>query len=505
VLALRAASPNNFAPQALLQLSVGTASTVEMYTRTTHYVAYTSTPIAQLVFCMPNAALVPNAGYKNCGSVLTILDAVAVVGSTIVQLTFSGSSTIAIADGATCLSDAISASAFSQSSFAAGSTVEFRVRYSLPGNNLFIPHCGGSRLAANQGYYVDPTKVNFTNGIHATGAFAYSMINGGVNGTDAKSAFTYPQPLMLGYHNDVTPIFIGDSKTAGTGDTVTSFGAGGMTRTLFPNPAAITNVKPGINFGCPSGNAVDVATSAGAPLANLYALWAYGTHAIVGYGTNAPQPATYSNFTTMYSKIRAAGITKIVQRSMTPKAASANISVVQLTSSGTACTAQIADSSGITGGASYPVAGASPAAYNGTFAMTVADSTHLTYTAGSAPGSSPATGTITINDQYRTTQYQVLDSNYGVGSNAASLESLLIGGVSSDANLSYYNSLGERSATSGAGYWKWKANGTVNLETADGTHETAAGYEDNITTGNYTTQGGGTVAGSLRTIVQGLN
>jgi hypothetical protein len=65
-----------------------------------------------------------------------------------------------------------------------------------------------------------------------------------------------------------------------------------------------------------------------------------------------------------------------------------------LTSVSTTATAVVAAGHGLSVNDTVIIAGASPAAYNGTYTVaTVADSTHFTYTF--AGGTSPATGTIT--------------------------------------------------------------------------------------------------------------
>jgi hypothetical protein len=70
--------------------------------------------------------------------------------------------------------------------------------------------------------------------------------------------------------------------------------------------------------------------------------------------------------------------------------------ITSLTSSGTTATATVASTAGYTSGDKIIVAGANQPEYNGTFAITVVDATHFTYTfAGSA--TSPATGTITAD------------------------------------------------------------------------------------------------------------
>jgi hypothetical protein len=51
---------------------------------------------------------------------------------------------------------------------------------------------------------------------------------------------------------------------------------------------------------------------------------------------------------------------------------------------------------GLTTGQSVTIAGCTPAAYNGTFTVTVLDANRFTYVAGSAPGTCTAAGTITL-------------------------------------------------------------------------------------------------------------
>ncbi|OOO27533.1 UNVERIFIED_ORG: hypothetical protein BTE55_18615 [Rhizobium sophorae] len=69
---------------------------------------------------------------------------------------------------------------------------------------------------------------------------------------------------------------------------------------------------------------------------------------------------------------------------------------VTLTSVGTVATATIASTSGLRSGQTLTISGATPAAYNGNYAITVTGPTTFTY--NFAGGTSPATGTIRVND-----------------------------------------------------------------------------------------------------------
>lgn len=74
----------------------------------------------------------------------------------------------------------------------------------------------------------------------------------------------------------------------------------------------------------------------------------------------------------------------------------ANNSITSLTSVGTTCTAVTAVAHGKTTGDSVYISGAAQSAYNGWHTVTVTNTTTFTYTAGSSPAASPATGTITF-------------------------------------------------------------------------------------------------------------
>jgi len=64
--------------------------------------------------------------------------------------------------------------------------------------------------------------------------------------------------------------------------------------------------------------------------------------------------------------------------------------ISNLTSSGTTCTLVTSSAHGLVTGNQVTITGASPAAYNGTFKITVTNGTTFTYTALSAPATSPA-------------------------------------------------------------------------------------------------------------------
>lgn len=71
--------------------------------------------------------------------------------------------------------------------------------------------------------------------------------------------------------------------------------------------------------------------------------------------------------------------------------------ISSITAAGTTCTLTTAAAHGLVTGNTVTIAGAAPAAYNGTYKITVTSTTQFTFTAGSAPGGNATTvGTYTI-------------------------------------------------------------------------------------------------------------
>lgn len=340
----------------------------------------------------------------------------------------------------------------------------------------------------------------------ATGSLSFS----GKNGTDANNGSGTIPIHVLANHNGPSVVFFGDSKTHGTNDTVPATGLVGMSRTLVSDATNPTTVVcAGINMGCPSGISMEMftATASGVVANNEY-WYTLCNHAVVGYGTNG---TSTSDQASLWARIRAKGITPIVQRSLTPR--STSTVTATLSGNGTTVTATMASSFitnlGLTVGQTFTgaITGATPSGYNTPVSagvptgatMTVASATTVTY-ANVTTGA--ATGTILISDMWQTTGNQVPHALWASGQLADTFESYCRTAVSSDANLTFYQSTAERAGTSGANYWLWKANGTANYATWDGLHESATGYELNVrTAGTVTTQGGGTVAGSLASLV----
>ena len=430
----RAATSTNYISLAPAAYSIASAPTCDVIVRQAFCLGAT---IPGIVIGQPNWGIASTQGVKNPGNSLIIVSAAIEIGGQSQPILFSGSRTATMADGANLLSDELLAAAFGLGSFARGTTGWVRIQYRVnAGQN--VVQTGSPKGTGSQSLKFDSTKVSFTSGVDGTGAFAYTMINGGVVNTDLVSnGSNMPAPMIFGRHTDPAPGIWGDSKSAGTGDTPTAWGTAGMNRLLHSDITQASTARSGINFGCPSGNAIDCLTPVGSASLSQLTYWYQfvTTCAIVGYGTNNPFSGT-TPFTNLYAQIRAnSTITKIIQRSMTPRTSSTDA---------------------------------------------WATTTNQT----------PATG-----------------SGWGVGGQIQSLEASLLALTNSDTNLSYYQSLGERQATSGAGYWIFACDGAAGYSTTDGLHEGGRypGYELNIAmNGVFTTKAAGSVSTPLRTVVQAL-
>jgi hypothetical protein len=93
-----------------------------------------------------------------------------------------------------------------------------------------------------------------------------------------------------------------------------------------------------------------------------------------------------------------------------PDTVNGTASISALSQTGGLATATVASTANMRTGQTVLIAGATPSAYNGTFVITVLDSTHFTFAIAGGT-TSPATGTITYNDGY---VGQTLDSGSGM-------------------------------------------------------------------------------------------
>lgn len=405
------------------------------------------------------------------------------------------------ATGATASGTTVTATLASTTGIVSGNT--YNMSGATGSGNALFYNCVAAVTVVNS------TTVTYTApGGSPAATMTGTLVIGARNNTDAKfgNALSF---IILARHSLPAVGMLGDSKTYGTQDTVPTSGAIGMNRLLLTDPTTnSTVVWGGCNFGNPSGIASDPYTANGSGSVSVFEQWyAYMNYAVVGYGTNN---TTTSYTTALHARLRANGISKLIQRSLTPRDATTtgtSITLTGATASGTTVTGTAASTAALVNGNTYTVAGATGSGnalyYNGSFVITVVNSTTITYTATAGSPAATATGTLTVQDQFRTVAGQTAYTGWSSGGLADTWEAFCRGLPASDANLTYYQSYGERVATSGAGYWQWKCDGTTAfLETKDGLHESAKGYEDNIrTTGSIITQSG-TTSGTLAGLVQ---
>lgn len=318
--ALLAASASNYYPYQPAQYNLGTgATTVDVYQVDPHVIA---ADVTALVIAVPMQLLWPTLGVRPNGNSLNVQQCYLNYNGVTVPVTFGGLTSVTAPDITTLLSDPIPIASLGATKFGKGTTAQIRWHFQTTAPTTDKFPCSQVGFGTSQSIYLDPLKATVTNGPSGTGPITYSMINGGVNGTDAKFG-NRVSAFLLGVHSSPSVAIPGDSKTFGTGDTPTTIGAQGVSRVLFADPTnAATVVCPGINFGSPGGIAVDTFTAnAGGNVAIFEAFYAYCTHAIVGYGTNGLSSA---NQTTLYGRLRAKGIVKVTQRSLTPNATSSD-------------------------------------------------------------------------------------------------------------------------------------------------------------------------------------
>lgn len=166
---------------------------------------------------------------------------------------------------------------------------------------------------------------------------------------------------------------------------------------------------------------------------------------------------------------------KLIRALVTPDAKSTR-SVTSLTSSGTTVTATVASTADLATGQPIVISGATPTTYNGTYAITVVDGTTFTYTAGSAPASSPAMGTVAYSNQFANAAGQTVNTGFAPSSyrgflnpRIKALDPLL--GITGYIDPNPYL---ENNPSGQDGLWA--SDGTPNRYVWDGTHPNSGGH-----------------------------
>jgi hypothetical protein len=316
---LRYASASN-KPSSGAAFGATTATHTHVISR--HPFVLGSTDWAELVLCFTNHRLQANSanGVVLNTNAYNVVAVAVEIGSTARLVYFGGQRSTVIpipAPGAVkVLSDPLLPAQFGLPWFARGTTGFLRVWISVDTGTHGYPNVGvpGGTHSIKQRRF-DPTKVQVNN-IDGTGELSYTMINGGVNGTDATDPNQAACPMILGraVSGDAHAVMIiGDSKAAGVGDTATVMNVGGLARALLPNATVGTGATAGANFGVSASVASDWANGAAYVLDDLMQ---YATHAIEQYGTNG---LVVANSQAIHTRLRNAGVRKIIRTSLTPK------------------------------------------------------------------------------------------------------------------------------------------------------------------------------------------
>jgi hypothetical protein len=315
-----AASPLRFVsalgngPTQSAVVAVASAPTTQILVRAPFIIG--SGDVSDMTMSLFGWFLAPSAGITDLGNGFTVNACSIEYNGMSKPVTFAGGRTKTINSGDTDIqSDTLLPSAFGLTKFARDSTgfVRMMATFSTPAtDHMPVNAVRGSDVDI----LYDPTKVIVTNGVDSTGAFAFSMTNGGVDGTDAVFINSFFVPIILGHYvAGDAPAWLaaGDSKTAGVGDTGSSIDAFGITRAFFPSASVASNSISNLNFGCDSGVGSDWQTG---PTAQITAYLKYARYAIENYGTNG---LTVSFSTAIHSVMRSNGIEHIVRPSLTPR------------------------------------------------------------------------------------------------------------------------------------------------------------------------------------------
>ncbi|MDA9521636.1 hypothetical protein XI06_15105 [Bradyrhizobium sp. CCBAU 11434] len=316
---LQTVSAINYGPSTVASAAIGSATTTKLLFR--HPFLIGGGDVSSITLSNLAWYLQKNVGVTALGNGFVIDSCAIEYNGAHQNVTFGGLRNKAINAGDTDIqADPLSASAFGLSAFTQGSIgyIRCQLSFSTPATDQFPQNSYRHSSDTIPAVLFDPNKVSVTNGVDATGPITYSMINSGVDGTDAVHQTNFYTPIVLG--NFVQPgrfatfFMAGDSIMAGFQDnTGNSMAASGYTRAMFPRGiGSSVNVLACLNFACPGGIGSDWAN--GTP-AKILAYLKYAKYGIEAYGANNP---TVSFSTAIHAQMRAGGIVGIYRISITP-------------------------------------------------------------------------------------------------------------------------------------------------------------------------------------------
>lgn len=284
--------------------------------------------VKEVLLSFNNWILLGNNTMANNGSALNLVKASVEYNGVVVPVTFGGSRTVTIADGASDLqSDVIPATAFGGiTSLPVGAIIYVKTVLLLPATTATVP--SNAKNAAQSGAAVrwyDPAVTTLSDA-DVAGQFTST-------GTAPETRTGGMSPLVLGRYVTGDPntyIFIGDSITQGTGDGSGSGRIGGLgwAARALTDADGTSNPKSFINFAV-HGSASTAATADD----RLYNFYKYATRATLFYGTNdlgqngagATLATMQGRLTTIAQNLKTkpgSAITKILAGHLLPRATS---------------------------------------------------------------------------------------------------------------------------------------------------------------------------------------
>jgi hypothetical protein len=294
------------------------------------------------------------------------------------RVTFSGGSTTGtIPDGGTLISDALGA-------WAPPRGAKFKV-YTWQSSTATIIGFATSRMV--DGMVSGTTTPDLT----------------AAGGTIGANDFTYGPTAIIGQTAYPTAYIIGDSRTESSYNVPTLNDNGNLARSISGAAAYINTAV----FGESLFQQLSQTTK-------RRAFSAYCSHILLASGVNTLTSDVVSSALSQITSIAALfGNKPFYCSTIEPYTSQITPTLTSLTQTGGVATATMPSAATLTTGASVTIAGATPAAFNGTKVITVVDSTHFTFTIAGGT-TSPATGTITYNDLYGSPENQGIDPVAGV-------------------------------------------------------------------------------------------
>lgn len=300
-----------------------------------------------------------------------------------------------------------------------------------------------------------------------------------VNGSGGAPQFPY---AIVGMTKLPAVLLIGDSRAQGDGtDTPTSTGAlGELARSIDPsfaysNAGASGDAAFSFVSGVPGTNGQNL---------NRIALGNYATHVLFNYGINDVGSGNNFTLAQVQANIRAAWAlfpTKKVMHITIPPNTGSTFSVTSITAVANLCTVTASGAQFLTLPTQVTISGASPAAYNGTFniinVVHAGASSTFQYTAGSSPGTSPATGTIVATDKWATEGNQTATGNFPINGTGVrdGLNAWLL--TKPSPLVAVFDVSSTLAAGAFGDIWNAPDDGTAaSIQTVDGLHENQAGY-----------------------------